>query len=204
MENKLTNREKQAIETKRKLIHAAEHVFLENGFEKTTISQIIKQAGVGYGTAYVYFKNKDEMLVTIMEEVMDKFFKVAQQHFQPGCREEAIQQIKEQVSKYMSLAIEEREILKIVKEAIGLSKIIEARWEQIQIKFIEGIISDITYSQTKHLVSPAFEPAITARSWYYMNEMFLWQFVESSDLELKPIVDQLSLFYTSALYGVKK
>lgn len=197
---KLTGREKQAIETKMKLIKSAHSVFLREGFQKTTISQIIKEAGVGYGTAYVYFKNKDEMFVMVMEEVMTRFFNVAGQTFRPLSAEGARQQIRNQVKEYLHVAIEERSIMKVVKEAIGTSEIIESKWLNIRGEFIKGITADIQYSQAKQLAKSAFDPSITARSWYYMNEMFMWQFVDSEKLELEPIVDQLALFYTSALY----
>lgn len=199
-QRKLTNRDKQAIETKKKLIRSAHNVFLLEGFQKTTISQIIKEAGVGYGTAYVYFKNKDEMFVMVMEEVMARFFKVARQTFRPLTVVEAREQIRNQVKEYLLLAIEERSILKVVKEAIGTSEIIEAKWLSIRGEFIKGITRDIEYSQARQLVSTKFDPTITARSWYSMNEMFMWQFVASESLELDPIVEQLALFYTSALY----
>src|SRR5699024_720709 len=202
MGKKLTNRDKQALETKRKLIQSAHHIFLQNGFDKTTISQIIKDAGVGYGTAYVYFKNKDDMFNTVMEEVMGQFFKVAKQVFQPTSIDEACQQIRDQVRAYMTVAIEERATMQVVKEAIGSSEIIESRWLEIRNEFIESITSDINYSQQKKLVSSKFDPRITAQSWYYMNEMFMWKFVEDKWLELEPIVEQLSLFYTAALYRV--
>lgn len=199
--NKLTNRDIQAMETKKKLIKTAHNVFLQQGFHKTTISQIIKQAGVGYGTAYVYFKNKDEIFVTVMEEVMERFLAVAKETFRPESVKVARQQIRNQVEDYLCLAIEERVIMKVVKEAIGASDLIETKWLEIRNEFIKRISADIAYSQSNDLVSTKFDPAITAQNWYSMNEMFMWQFVESEDLELEPIVEQLSLFYTSALYG---
>jgi len=38
-------------------------VFAEHGFHQSTISQIAKEAGVADGTIYLYFKNKDDILV---------------------------------------------------------------------------------------------------------------------------------------------
>ncbi|GAA0614903.1 TetR/AcrR family transcriptional regulator [Virgibacillus siamensis] len=203
MKKHLTNRDKQAQETKRKLIESAHQVFLQNGFEKTTISQIIKTAGVGYGTAYVYFKNKHELFIAIMEEVMQQFFEVAHQKFRPDTAAEASSQIKNQVREYMNLAIQNRPIMKVVNDAIGSSDRIEAEWENIRNEFIRGITSDINHSQEKQLVNTEFDPAITAKSWYYMNEMFMWQLVDADDNHdnLEHIVEQLSLFYTSALYN---
>lgn len=200
MEN-LTNREKQALETKQKLIASARKLFLQNGFDKTTITQIAKHANVGYGTAYVYFKNKHKLFITIMEEVMQQFFQVAEQAFRPETAEEASSQIKSQVRGYMTLAIENTSMMKVVKEAIGTSESVQIEWENIQHKFIQGITFDIEHSQHKGLVTTEFDPSITAKSWYNMNEIFMWQLVDANDsTDLEHIVDQLSLFYSSALY----
>ncbi|GAA0438801.1 TetR/AcrR family transcriptional regulator [Lentibacillus halophilus] len=200
MKKQLTSRDKQAMETKRKLIQSAHRVFLHNGFDKTTVSQIIKDAGVGYGTAYVYFKNKHDIFVTIMGELMEQFFDVAKQEFRPETAEEAHSLIEKQVRDYMNLAINQRPMLRVVKNAIGSSEQIGEEWENIRHEFIQGITADITYSQDKNLADASFDPIITAKSWYYMNEMYMWQFVESESFELDPIVDQLAMFYTKALY----
>ncbi|AIF43036.1 TetR/AcrR family transcriptional regulator [Virgibacillus sp. SK37] len=201
MEDKnLTKRELQALETKKRLIRSAHEVFLKNGFNKTTISEIIKAAGVGYGTAYVYFKNKDAMFVTVMESVMERFLQVANQNFRPNSVAAARQQIQNQVRDFLELAIEEKSTLKVVKEAIGSSDVVEARWLEIRNQFIESITNDITYSQTTNLVSTKFDAPIAAKSWYFMNEMFLWECVETEEVNLDKIVEQLSLLYTSALY----
>ncbi|PAM96775.1 TetR family transcriptional regulator, partial [Flavobacterium sp. IR1] len=42
---KRSAREEKAIQTRGRLLQAAEDVFIEQGFVKTTISQIIKHAG---------------------------------------------------------------------------------------------------------------------------------------------------------------
>jgi TetR/AcrR family fatty acid metabolism transcriptional regulator len=45
------------------ILEAACAVFAEQGFFQSTISQIAKAAGVADGTIYLYFKNKDDILV---------------------------------------------------------------------------------------------------------------------------------------------
>ena len=46
-----------------RILEAAVKVFSEQGFFQSTISQIAKEAGVADGTIYLYFKNKDDILV---------------------------------------------------------------------------------------------------------------------------------------------
>lgn len=46
-----------------RILEAAVKVFAERGFHESTISQIAKEAGVADGTIYLYFKNKEDILV---------------------------------------------------------------------------------------------------------------------------------------------
>ncbi len=57
---------------KRNLItEAAVEVFAEKGFRQARVSDIAKRAGVADGTIYLYFKNKEDILLSIFEEKMD-------------------------------------------------------------------------------------------------------------------------------------
>lgn len=44
------------------IILAALEVFAEKGFQRTTIKDIAERAGIGKGTVYEYFKDKDEII----------------------------------------------------------------------------------------------------------------------------------------------
>ena len=46
-----------------RILDAAVKVFAEQGFFQSTVSQIAKVAGVADGTIYLYFKNKEDILV---------------------------------------------------------------------------------------------------------------------------------------------
>jgi TetR/AcrR family fatty acid metabolism transcriptional regulator len=60
-----------------RILEAAVKVFAERGFFQSTISQIAKEAGVADGTIYLYFKNKDDILVQICsykaKQIFDRF-----------------------------------------------------------------------------------------------------------------------------------
>lgn len=48
------------------LLEAAYELFITIGFADTTITQIAKKAGVGKGTFYLYFKNKEDIRKTLI------------------------------------------------------------------------------------------------------------------------------------------
>jgi TetR/AcrR family fatty acid metabolism transcriptional regulator len=51
-----------------RIVDAAVQVFAEKGFRGARISDIARAAGVADGTIYLYFRNKEDLLLTIFEE----------------------------------------------------------------------------------------------------------------------------------------
>lgn len=197
----LSTRKHRSLETKKKLLHSGYTIFITNGFQKTTITQIIKHAETGYGTAYVYFKNKDDLLIVLMEDVMNRFYNIAGRSFFPQTKAAARDLIQNQVRAFLQLAEKERAILQVVEEAIGLSKEIRQKWGEIRERFINSISQDITYSQESGLAHPELNKELVARGWFAMNEMFLWTIVQNNkEVKLEEIVYTLTEMYTTGLY----
>jgi TetR/AcrR family transcriptional regulator, fatty acid metabolism regulator protein len=57
----------------RQIIDAAVVAIAENGYHQTQVSKIAKQAGVADGTIYLYFKSKEDILISLFEEKMGHF-----------------------------------------------------------------------------------------------------------------------------------
>lgn len=57
----------------RQIIDAAVIVIAENGYHQAQVSKIAKQAGVADGTIYLYFKNKEDILISLFQEKMGAF-----------------------------------------------------------------------------------------------------------------------------------
>jgi TetR/AcrR family fatty acid metabolism transcriptional regulator len=55
-----------------RILRAAVKVFAKNGFYDTRVSDVAKAAGVADGTIYLYFKSKDELLVSLFEDRVEK------------------------------------------------------------------------------------------------------------------------------------
>lgn len=69
----------RTIDKYHRILEAAVKVFAEEGFHQATVSQIAREAGVADGTIYLYFKNKDDILVQFFhyraKQVFDSFRK---------------------------------------------------------------------------------------------------------------------------------
>src|SRR6476659_3781371 len=55
-----------------RILDAAELVFAQHGFFAAKVSEIAKEAGVADGTIYLYFKNKDDLLISLFESRMER------------------------------------------------------------------------------------------------------------------------------------
>lgn len=57
----------------KQIIDAAVITIAENGYHQSQVSKIAKQAGVADGTIYLYFKNKEDLLISLFQEKMGQF-----------------------------------------------------------------------------------------------------------------------------------
>ena len=57
----------------KQIIEAAVEVIAENGYHNSQVSKIAKKANVADGTIYLYFKNKEDILISVFKEKMGHF-----------------------------------------------------------------------------------------------------------------------------------
>ena len=55
------------------IVDAAIRVFARNGYYNSRVSDIAREAGIASGTIYLYFRTKEEILVTLFREKMAAF-----------------------------------------------------------------------------------------------------------------------------------
>ena len=66
------------LDKRTRILRSAVKVFAQKGFYNSKVSEIAKNASVADGTIYLYFKNKDEILISIFEEELGKFISEVQ------------------------------------------------------------------------------------------------------------------------------
>lgn len=76
--NQATRQPKQtrSIKTKEKIRNMAYQLFCEKGYFKTTTNEIAKEAKVSIGSLYFYYRDKDMILVEILDRYNESFLKV--------------------------------------------------------------------------------------------------------------------------------
>ncbi|MGC7872427.1 TetR/AcrR family transcriptional regulator [Desulfosporosinus sp. SYSU MS00001] len=128
------------------ILDAATEVFAEYGFFNSQISKIAKLAGVADGTIYLYFKNKEDILVSLFTERMGQFINEICQEIEEcrSAKERLLRIIKthlrymqENRSLAMFTQIELRQSNPKIREAI--SGPLREYFQSIERVLIEGV-----------------------------------------------------------------
>lgn len=55
------------------ILEAAVKTFAQTGYHRTRVADIAREAGVADGTVYIYFENKEDILVSLFQDLMIRF-----------------------------------------------------------------------------------------------------------------------------------
>ena len=64
-----------SLETKKNILASAQRLFTRRGFERTSLSDIAKYAGVTRGAIYWHFENKEELLLCLIDSLEQRVSK---------------------------------------------------------------------------------------------------------------------------------
>ncbi len=204
MEEKSSRRPRRYLRsriTRKLILDSALDVFLSEGYTKTTIAKISKQAQVGYGTVYSHFKGKDDILNKVVDSVLDEFYNLLEVPFAPNTIKEARDTYYELVLTSFRLAEQHRPIMKVYQEALGQSESIAAHWHNVKEHFIKSSARSFAYSQEKRLAKQ-FDIQIGAKAYILLVDRFIWEVVNEREKNLEQITNTLidMLFHGFFLY----
>ncbi|MEW9500615.1 TetR/AcrR family transcriptional regulator [Jeotgalibacillus marinus] len=89
----------------KQIIDAAVVVIAENGYHHAQVSKIAKQAGVADGTIYLYFKNKEDILISLFEEKMGQFVRSIRSRM--AGKENAVEQLEVLIESHFYMLSED-------------------------------------------------------------------------------------------------
>ncbi len=96
-----------------RILQAAIVEMASRGYHGTTVSRIARRAGVADGTIYLYFKNKEEILVSVFEQVMDRFLSQGILELEPTA--DAVSRLREIVNLHLEQVGEDYDLAVILQ-----------------------------------------------------------------------------------------
>jgi AcrR family transcriptional regulator len=65
---RLTNRQREALETRKSIIEASRKLISERGFDAVSMDDIAAEAGVSKGSFYTYFRHKEDIIYELNKQ----------------------------------------------------------------------------------------------------------------------------------------
>ena len=95
------------------IIEAAVRVFARRGYYNSRVSDIAREAGIAAGTIYLYFKTKDDILVTLFRDKMAEFVGALRKAI--AGEPDAASKIRRLVSLHFSMLEENPDLAEVVQ-----------------------------------------------------------------------------------------
>jgi len=108
---KLTKKEQYKKDKKQTIIDAALKVFAAKGFNNAKISDIAKEAKIADGTIYIYFKKKDDIIISLFQDKMGNFNKLLKKKIEQ--KKNAVEKLKTFISIHLKTLSKKRELAEI-------------------------------------------------------------------------------------------
>ena len=96
--------------TRGKIVSAAWRLFYEQGYEHTTVEEIIEESGTSKGSFYHYFEGKDALLSTLSNLFDDKYI-------------DLIPQLTDDMDAFEKLIFLNRELFRMIENSISVELI---------------------------------------------------------------------------------
>ncbi len=105
------------IQKRKDIALACKELFLENGINGLTVAQVAKTAGVGKGTIYDYFKNKEDIVFEIVNILMQEYNEIKKDKLDSAIS------TREKVKEFVGIFYEEEQkaLKQLYKEFISIS-----------------------------------------------------------------------------------
>ncbi len=106
-QKELVMAKKTTRNTRGKIVSAAWRLFYEQGYDNTTVEEIIEESGTSKGSFYHYFEGKDSLLSTLSSLFDDKY-------------EELIPQLTDDTDSFSKLMFLNRELFRMIENSISI------------------------------------------------------------------------------------
>lgn len=194
------NAEKIGSNKYQKIIQAATRVFAEKGFYNAKVSDVAREAQVADGTIYLYFKNKDDLLISIFEESMDVF--KATVLTQLAQTQDPVEKLGKFIQLHLELVRKNQDTAQVLQVELRQSAKFMKEYAGTKFKEYLAIISSILEEgKAKGVFRSTINPFIVKRALFgAIDEMALeWVLMKKKKYSTEAAAEQLCDLFIEGL-----
>ena len=184
-----------------RIIEAATKVFAKNGFYQSKIAQIAKEAGVADGTIYIYFENKDDILISLFEEQMKVV--LDNMALQVAKIDDPAEKLEKFASTHLGLIEMNKDMAEIIQVELRQSGKFMKEYKNERFMEYLDIIGDIIIEgQKRGLFKKEVIPGVAKRAFFgALDEVSrFWVLSSRRQYDIRIVAKQISGYF---LNGIK-
>ncbi len=148
-----------------KIIKAALKVFAKKGFYNSRVSEIAKEAEVADGTIYLYFKNKDDILISVFETEMKEMISNMKKELSKS--HDTIEKIRIYAFQHLNMITENQEWAEVAQvELRQSSKFMRVYIKDHYMDYINIFAYIIREGQEKGIFKEGINTGIAKRAFF--------------------------------------
>ena len=201
---RISRKEREYLVHREEILSAAEKVFAAKGFFPTTMSDIARQAEFGTGTLYKYFKSKDELYFTLIDEKVEEVNRLVKTELSQ--RNSAVERIKKVLRLQFEFIERNRDFFRIyisersrfewtVKDDLGKGL------HEKMVSYID-VLSEVIKQGIKRGEFRSMDPRDLAHAFVGIVNSFVFEWLISR--EPYPLISKLDTVLEIFLGGVQQ
>jgi AcrR family transcriptional regulator len=175
---------RKGVETRQRLLDAAEHVFAELGYHDASIVKVTEAAGVGQGTFYLYFASKKEIFDELVRDLNRRV-----RHAMKEASSQGATRLESELlgfGAYFRFTMEHPGLYGIIRQAEFVSpEMLRYHYDKLSEGYIEALREAMEGGETA-----ALDPEVTAWALMAAGEMIGMRWILWGDGTMPEHVEQ--------------
>lgn len=183
-----------------KIIQAATRVFAQKGFYNAKVADVAREANVADGTIYLYFKNKDDLLISIFENSMDTFISEVQRRIES--LQDPAEKLKQFIRLHLDIVRQNQDIAQVLQIELRQSSKFMKEYAATKFRDYLNIISQILEEgQTAGIFKKNIAPLILKRAIFgAVDEMALeWVLMKRKKYSTEEVAEQVCAMFLEGI-----
>jgi len=186
---------KRSDDKRQRILQAAAKVFARKGYHGARVSEIARRADVADGTIYLYFRNKEDILVSLFDEVMIEHLRQAREEV--NALQGAPAKLRAIARRHLGLLGGNRDLAVVFQVELRQSTKFMERFTASWLQDYFALLADIIEAgQTEGSLRPDLPRKLVTKSFFgALDEMVTSWILSRKDYDLSelaaPVVDLL-------------
>ena len=183
-----------------RIINAATKIFAKKGFFQAKVSEIAKEAKVADGTIYLYFENKDSILISLFEEQMKRVLDNMREEISKET--DPVKKIEKFALTHLKLIEQNKDVAEIIQVELRQSSKFMKEYKNEKFAEYLNLIGDIIQEgQREGLFKNDIIPGIAKRAFFgALDEMSrFWVLSSRKKYDIETAAKQISEYFLSGL-----